>query len=836
VSHVPRTILVVDDVLLDAVLARLDDEAQSPPEGVAQLVLAALEGEGVLGALLASDQPDLSARPSRPSGEGRPDHDNQAVPRVFLQRVQVAGFRGIGPPAELKLQPGPGLTVICGRNGSGKSSFADALEVLFTGQLKRWERRSADWKETWRCLHYDDALVDAEVLVEGIPGVTTLRRKWPEGEKRLENAVTAVQAVGKPKACLQDFGWDRAAAESRPFLSHAELEALLDQPKALHDQLNDLLGLEDLDQAAERLRRARTELAKQADAAKRALPGLRAALAGATDDERASEAARLLAARAPDLEVLEALALGAGAPNNEDTSLLQDLAALSLPSREEVENAAEALRSAATALSEAQDETSAGADAQARLLSLALEHLAAHPSGTCPVCGTPGAIDGSWKSRTEEALARAESASLALRGARQAVFGATGEARSIMGPLPVALVGASKLGLDADEAKTAWEAWASYPPSAGPVALAGHLEAAHAELAPAVERLRVAAQQLRSSREAVWAPLARAVVGWCGQARLSARAAERLRLVRKAEDWLVDANAALRDERLRPVAEQVKQNWDELRHASNVDLLGLRLTGKGNQARVDFQVEVDGAGATGLGVMSQGETNALALSVFLPRAMLPGSPFGFLVIDDPVQAMDPAKVDGLARVLARAGESRQVVVFTHDERLPEAVRRLGLPARVLRVSRRASSQVQVDVAGDPVSSLLEDARQVLRTEEVPREVVRAVVPGICRTALEARLVDLARRRLLSRGAEHADAEEALSRARRLWERLSLALKGEIVADADVQSWLTNRLGKSSTDLFHELNRSAHPNLAGVAVEDLPNATRKLARDLENALA
>jgi hypothetical protein len=50
-----------------------------------------------------------------------------------------------------------------------------------------------------------------------------------------------------------------------------------------------------------------------------------------------------------------------------------------------------------------------------------------------------------------------------------------------------------------------------------------------------------------------------------------------------------------------------------------------------------------------MSVMSQGELNALALSLFLPRMMLAQSPFRFLVIDDPVQAMDANKVDGLDR-------------------------------------------------------------------------------------------------------------------------------------------------------------------------------------------
>lgn len=834
-SHPPRTLFVVDDVLLAAVIGRLDDPEHSPPEGVAELVLAALEGEQELGAALASGPagPEAPAR-RRLAGAQRPD-DKAAAPRVFLQRVQVSGFRGIGAPAELKLQPGPGLTVVCGRNGSGKSSFADALEVLFTGQLKRWERRSADWQETWRCLHHADTSVRAEVLVEGVPGATVLSRSWPEAEKRLEGAKTTVQAVGKPKATLEDFGWERAAAEFRPFLSHAELEALLDQPKALHDQLADLLGLEDLDQAAERLRTERTSLEKTARAAKDALPALRAELAGSGDDERAAEAGRLLGARQPDLDALEALGLGGDAAAGEEVALLRELANLSLPSQAEVAGAVQAVMEAARALSLAQDEASAGADTQARLLEAALEHLAHHPSDACPVCGTPGAIDASWRERTGNALRAARSASQSLRDARLGLGTALEVAHNLVRPVPAALSGAAWVGLDAGEASAAWEAWAALPDRDDPAALAAHLEAAHSALAPAVGRLRADAEAVLASRQAAWASVAKAVLDWCGQARSSAAAAERVKLVKNAEGWLRHAQEDLRDQRLRPVAAQVKANWDELRHASNVDLLGLRLTGKGNRARVDFQVEVDGAGATGLGVMSQGEANALALSVFLPRAMLPASPFGFLVIDDPVQAMDPAKVDGLARVLAKAGESRQVVVLTHDERLPDAIRRLGLPARVLRVSRRASSQVQVDPAGDPVGSLLDDARQVLRAEGVPPEVARAVVPGICRTALEACLVDAARRRLLAAGAGHAEVEEALGSARRLWERLSLAVKGEIVADTEVQGWLRNKLGKSSEDLFHAINRSAHGHLAGVAVEDLPNATARLARDLEGAL-
>jgi hypothetical protein len=40
-------------------------------------------------------------------------------------RSRCRGLRGIGPRQTLELVPGPGLTVVAGRNGSGKSSFAE---------------------------------------------------------------------------------------------------------------------------------------------------------------------------------------------------------------------------------------------------------------------------------------------------------------------------------------------------------------------------------------------------------------------------------------------------------------------------------------------------------------------------------------------------------------------------------------------------------------------------------------------------------------------------------------------------------------------------------------
>ena len=46
---------------------------------------------------------------------------------MVLARVPAldhgGGLAGVGPETTLDLPPGPGLTVVAGRNGTGKSSF-----------------------------------------------------------------------------------------------------------------------------------------------------------------------------------------------------------------------------------------------------------------------------------------------------------------------------------------------------------------------------------------------------------------------------------------------------------------------------------------------------------------------------------------------------------------------------------------------------------------------------------------------------------------------------------------------------------------------------------------
>src|SRR3954466_8823801 len=60
---------------------------------------------------------------------------------IWLRSISVEGFRGLGPPEALELRPEPGLTVVAGSNGRGKSSFAEALELLIIAEVKPWTKR-----------------------------------------------------------------------------------------------------------------------------------------------------------------------------------------------------------------------------------------------------------------------------------------------------------------------------------------------------------------------------------------------------------------------------------------------------------------------------------------------------------------------------------------------------------------------------------------------------------------------------------------------------------------------------------------------------------------------
>src|SRR4051812_9891683 len=116
----------------------IDDDGLA--DDAKELVLAACEGPDQLDAAVSGE-----AAGRLPDARRRADEPIPEPLGAYLRSLTVEGFRGIGSAVTLHLQPGPGLTLVVGRNGSGKSSFAEALELLLTGDSWRWKGRSQIW-------------------------------------------------------------------------------------------------------------------------------------------------------------------------------------------------------------------------------------------------------------------------------------------------------------------------------------------------------------------------------------------------------------------------------------------------------------------------------------------------------------------------------------------------------------------------------------------------------------------------------------------------------------------------------------------------------------------
>lgn len=790
------------------------------PALVADLVVAALLGDDDLDAALGSQS---WQRP--PAPEGTP---SDTVPRFFLRSVTVEGFRGIGAEATLHVQPGPGLTLIVGRNGSGKSSFAEAAELAVTGASRRWSHNTAA-RTGWRNIHTTGtSRVAVGLAADGHAGTTTLAREWPPGAA-LEDAAAYVQEPGARRQPGGPAGWAEPLELYRPFLSYSELGALVDgKPSEMYDALQAILGLDQLIDAERRLAGARKQLEDTSKTARLALPDLLSRLA-AHPDERARQAHTALSGRRWDLGTIDTLAVGEQQPDSGIPGRLHQITVLALPGSEAVNAAAERLAKAEQELT-GQAGTPAG-DAQrtASLLTAALAHYAAHPGGPCPVCAGRQ-LNEPWAADARQEISRL---AVIAREANAAISERDTAAQTLRTALPSEPpVLSEDLGQRVSAAATrdAWQQWATLVTKAAPQDLAAGAADAFAKLAAALAQLRDAATRELTLRSEAWQPMASALAAWTELARASQHASDELAQVKQALAWLKADGQDIRNARLAPFTQMSAQIWGLLRQESNVELGPIRLEGSATRRRLSLDATVDGVPCAALGVMSQGELHALGLALFLPRATSPDSPFRFLLIDDPVQSMDPAKVDGLARVLSQIARSRQVIVFTHDDRLAEAVRRLQIPATMWEVVRRENSAVELKKNDDPVICYLDDARALARTRDLPEEARAVVVAGFCRSALEAACHETIRNHRISAGASHAETDQALSRAHTLHQVAALALFDDASRGDQVLSTLRSRYGPGAVTAFNAAKAGPHTAYNGnltVFVED----TARLAEQL-----
>ncbi len=776
----------------------------------------------------------LSGHPEEGQSSGEAQMGSIEGPAgAFLARISVTGFRGIGPSAQLDVPPGPGLTLVVGRNGTAKSSFAEGLEFALTGNNWRWDGKSKEWEAGWRNLHHEGPpSIEARFVVDGAKGEVVVARRWPDPKSDLDASTLETEVEGRRTAGLDVLGWDAPIETHRPFLSHSQLSEIVEKgPSARFDAMSKGLGLERLSGAREGLRKQRLaddSIVKEASAV---LAVIIPKLEG-LDDERAQLCVEALKGESWRLD--DAGSVLAGGFDEDGTqllNLLRALATLRAPAPEEVNQLLEQIEGAQERLDRVK-----GTDAEQseRLLKTLEAALAAHDHGgdqACPVCGQ-GRLDSAWAEEARKQQETLREKARSVREANAARTDALASTRRICAPPPPELERAGEVGVDASDATLAWQSWQDLLEGEPDLsAIATRLVERSSRLLTHVEDLRGSASEELERREDIWRPLSQELRAWLPDGHGEQRALARRYGIGEAERWLGGVEADVRDERFRPLAGRAQRYWELMRQRSSVSLDELGLTGRATSRRLDLSVTVDGAGGSALGVMSQGELNVLALSLFLARATMPESPFRFLSIDDPIQAMDPTKVDGLAGVLNEVAQERQVVVFTHDARLPEAVRRLRFPALVVEIDRREDSRVFCRTIDEPVTQHLNDARAVLHTPNLEESTYRRVVPGFCRLALEAACVDVVQRRRADGDVAFAKTEQDIRDAKTLNDKLGLALFGQPGRASDAVGRLNQEYGRWAGDVVMDCNRASHGESVRMPVSDLVESTERLATQL-----
>jgi energy-coupling factor transporter ATP-binding protein EcfA2 len=818
--------MVPEEIACRLADAELDDEARAA-------VAAAFGGPEAVDAWLAG----TGSFDPGPGGSG-PEPDGDLPDAIYLRSITVEGFRGVGAAAELELEPGPGFTLVVGRNGSGKSSFAEAAELAVTGSSARWaNKRAKVWKDGWRNLHHPNARIELALLAEGFGRPITIRQRWQPDAADPDESTAWIEQDGRPPRKMPPPAWEQALGSFRPFLSYSELARMLEEgPSKSYDALAAVLGLDDVVAATKELDGRRKEIQKRITDAMTVGRNLRAE-AEAHDDERAAPLAAAVPKRGANVDraAIRAVLAGAAVPTRDAAAeaLVRSVLDARTPAPTAVAATTADLRAAAA---DAAEHAGTDADRAHRTADLLREALRFHDhvgAERCPVCDSDRALDDAWRSATETTVRDLDAAASAAKAAKDRLAGAERAARSLARQAPAFLVVApgrdpADAPIDVEAARAAWERFAALPDE--PTALADHLDATVDAVAATVTELQADAERWLAERQDRWQPLAEAFAAWLPEIDEALAHEVHVDPLKRAGEWLAAVGNDLRDERFRPIRERTIALWEQMRCRSNVTVESMNLAGTATRRRVDLDIAVDGAPGAALGVMSQGELNTLALAMFLPRAVADDSPFRFVLVDDPVQAMDPARVEGMAQAFSSVAADRQVVVFTHDDRLPEACRRLGLPVRVIEVSRRDGSKVAVAETDVPQRRYLKEAATIV-SAKVPPAVAEVVVPNLLRQAIEATGHQVLRRRWLARGVEHHQVEE------RLADAVLVDIMSHIVFDRVederkvVYDEVGRRFGHDAETAMSETNAGSHNGHRG-DLRDLIDRTRTLVRALE----
>ncbi|MEV4715025.1 hypothetical protein [Micromonospora sp. NPDC049374] len=688
----------------------------------------------------------------------------------YVRTVHVRGHIGVAEEAvDLHLKPTAGLTIVTARNGTGKTSIADGARHTLSGGIKR------PYQVLASNIHYPHREIVVTVSngcrdMEIVCGADEIVQ-WSEADGSLSTPPSE---------------WTEAFARYMPVLLYPEMSQVIQDPSNLHAFLKDALELTALEELQALLKTDR----EKGTAARRTVEAAHTSALSGILKAGHEELARIVrgCGAFPDHEVrarIEALTetLPESAP-----------APLGLPDVWAVDDAlCDRAVGTLTRVDDALHSDAAGGNALLAVLQKALALGDARLNDlrdrdVCPVCQTAG---HKWVRRASEDADRLRTATRELRTATAA---ATTALRNLGKCFPAPLTDSLRQALTqltdpAVELRIRqWDRLVRLATDfATKVPSVASLTEALDESADLANWYRKMRYDLLARRDDVIAAQAtvRAHIGsWMDVRSQEQPALTRLavaeRLDRRVDRWIRTARADI----FTPIAKEVMELWSVLNPDADLKLTGIALTG-GTKMRRSVALDLaDGevalpTGKNNSAVLSTGQRNALSLATYLPRATQPESPFGFLILDDPIHAFDTWRVRYLARHLMTLAERFQVVVFTHDDRLWRELRGLGAMPTHIRMDRHGHGrrQVRVSHVASPGIQRLDEIQRILGAERAAPigtpDAVIAMSLAVCRQAVDTEVV--AQIEMLGRriGLPEASIVADLRKARKTLDQLAL---------------------------------------------------------------
>lgn len=633
-----------------------------------------------------------------------------------LTAIELERFRGFSVARRLDLDAD--AVIVRGDNGAGKTSLVDGILWVFVGELSHLVERVRGMRRVEDAVTNRHRPGDARVVLE----IVADGRRW-HFTRRGNQRQTTLEAtcdgapVANPEMALAGvFGHaeldDMAdAVTTWGLLRQDAVRAALDTAGgALHERLAGILGLERVTRFAAEATNASNSLIAERTAARRTVARLEERHHDALK-RRDDVATRVATPEARHAIVRAGVAeISAGLPETVRLRLDDDadlaalvelgrrLAALGSALRSldvARERLAELTAARADAVAEAEKELEAAraASVAATEQAPAMTQLAVAALGLlgdrCPVCEQ--AIDAESVrahlngviEQNRRVAAAAQDATARVAHAQTALAAAVGQARvreqaeeemrNARSAAREAGEAAAALGLEFDDAALDSE---------------GLTEA----ISEAVSELRELYRRVEQAGDVHLTRLGDDVTAIAGELASSRRALDELER-RCTDAKTLERAAHVAAERIVERAlERLEPTFAEVFERLNPNPAFTELHARQDVFRNRNQIvpvvrdPEHGVDANPLLIFSEGQLNVVALSYFLGMALnAREGALPFLVLDDPLQALDVLAILGFSDLCRRIRDTRQLIVTTHDRRFADVlVRKLSPRQRETR--------------------------------------------------------------------------------------------------------------------------------------------------------